>query len=326
MVEDIKRLESDSKHTSRKEVLLLYPKAALISGQSNPKGLCRLFNEVSKGSINFTLNFYEDLVYELSMNGSRIAEMPSNKDLADYDLVYQRKWRATPAPAASVATYLRSKNVPFIDQESYYHGSFNKLTQYSRMWALGLPFPKTVFASQKKLKNWIKTQLADTFTFPVIMKGVAAHRGEDNHLINSVSEAVDLVAKAPDIDFLIQEFIPNDGDYRIIVGGDEVLFVMHRQSPKGTHVSNAKGGKAVIVNKNVLSTAMLNAAIQAAKSLQRDIAGVDLVIDNSNGSFYILEVNPAPQIVDSPHEKEKAIALQDYFTKLMDRKAASEER
>lgn len=90
----------------------------------------------------------------------------------------------------------------------------------------------------------------------------------------------------------IQRFISHPGaDLRLFVLGDMVLAAMRRHSREGEWRCNiSQGGYAKAINPDPTISDM---AIQAARSCQAVIAGVDIIIDHDDQP-YILEVNPIP--------------------------------
>jgi glutathione synthase/RimK-type ligase-like ATP-grasp enzyme len=146
------------------------------------------------------------------------------------------------------------------------------------------------------------------------MKGLNATRGQDNYLVKSADELRARFAERPDTDFLLQEFLPNDGDYRIIVAGGQARFAMYRTPADGKHMNNtSQGGQAVLVNLGDVSRRILDDCITAAATFGRDFAGVDVVLHKDTGAYYFFEVNRSPQIESGMFVAEKAEVLAQYL-------------
>lgn len=90
----------------------------------------------------------------------------------------------------------------------------------------------------------------------------------------------------------LQEYIPHEGvDVRVFVVGDKILAAMHRYAPPKQWKTNiARGGKPVKINK--LDPYVEEIVLKAAKILECDIAGIDVIL--LRDSVYILEVNSQP--------------------------------
>jgi tetrahydromethanopterin:alpha-L-glutamate ligase len=89
----------------------------------------------------------------------------------------------------------------------------------------------------------------------------------------------------------LQQFVPNPGrDIRVFVVGEEALGAIYRISQTGSFISNlSQGGTAV---KCDITEEMQALAVNAAKAVGADFAGVDL-IEGEEGLF-VLEVNATP--------------------------------
>lgn len=299
-----------------KNILFLFSENCLKYKKANPYTLIDLMNEAGEASgVHYDYAFYERLMHVIGPDEAYILDTDSGKRLDDYNFVYHRRWGDAPEQAVACSIFLRKKGVAFADTEAYRPGSMDKLTQHWRLWENNLPVPHTVFVSSSRAVDWAANELADTFTFPVVIKSVNGTRGADNYLVESVEEAVGIIKGNPKKAFLIQEFIPNDGDYRVIVTGDTIPLLIYRQAAVGSHKNNTSlGGSATLADPRELSEPVRQACLKAAAAFKRDIAGVDLVFDKRDPSrFYFFEVNRSPQIEAASFSREKALALQEYF-------------
>ena len=298
-----------------KKILLLFTQRSVESGASDPQALCAALQAAAGNTTHYDFALYETLLHRIGPDAAIL--LADGTPLDEYDLVYQRRWQEAADQALSVAIYLRKKGVPYVDAESDFGGSISKLTQHWRMWEHDIPCPRTVFAAAPQLRDWVQSHLEQTFALPCIMKSTNGTRGNDNYLVHSVDDALDIVSRNPGMAFLVQEFIPNDGDYRAFVCGDQVALTIHRTRNVGSHKNNtSRGGNAELVSNTVLAPGVQQTCIKAAKTFGRDIAGVDVVFRKDNpAQYYIFEVNRAPQIDASSYTDAKAAAVQAYFTK-----------
>lgn len=295
---------------------MLFSRSAMEKKKANPKTLTALFNGAGS-SDDYTYHFacYDDLIHELGSEGAKIYDTVSGIDIADFDMVYHRRWGDCPEVGMSAGMYLRKKGVQQVDDEILREGAMNKLTQCWRFWEHELPFPKTVYVPAGHVQEWTRENLAKTFELPCIMKSTNGTRGNDNYLVRSSEEAVQIINDSPDIDYLFQEMIPNSGDYRVLVCDDSIRLVIHRSAVAGSHKNNTSlGATATLTDVSELSEDLQAASIAAAKAFKRNIAGVDAVLDSRDPSkFYFFEVNRSPQIEASSYSKEKVAALHAYF-------------
>ena len=93
--------------------------------------------------------------------------------------------------------------------------------------------------------------------------------------------------------FLLQEYIPNDGDYRLMLIGYQVLGGFKRQKKEERLVLSRSLGPSE--GLKTIPKAVKEEAEKACRALKVEIASVDMVIDKRNGKPVIIEVNEAPQ-------------------------------
>ena len=184
-------------------------------------------------------------------------------------------------------------------------GSFvrSKLAQNVQMQRLGLPIPKTVFCMNRTmLMNAINTYIG----YPCIIKDWKGSHGNDNYLIKSHEHLEEVLFGADEqINFIAQEHIPNDGDYRYLNIGNEELLI-HRSTLPGSHLSNtSQGGVAKIVDRTEVDQAVLGQANDYANKYEMTIYGADIIKHTQTQDYYFLEFNSQPQILTGAFLDEK---------------------
>jgi RimK family alpha-L-glutamate ligase len=139
------------------------------------------------------------------------------------------------------------------------------------------------------------------FVFPVIIKGSGGDRGTRVFKANNLEEMEGLVRKLRKSEtdegkrYMLQEYIPNDGDFRVLVLGEKVLGVMRRSSGKESEFRNnySAGGTVEVA---ILPENVLELAVKAAKVCGLAVAGVDVAFRNYDiNKPVIWEVNKGPQ-------------------------------
>jgi glutathione synthase/RimK-type ligase-like ATP-grasp enzyme len=96
------------------------------------------------------------------------------------------------------------------------------------------------------------------------------------------------------IAFLAQQYIPNDGDYRLLFFGSE-LVVRYRRNAAGGHLHNyAHGATMHSVPADDLPASAVAAARDIVQASGLTVAGIDMVIDSATGQYYFLEINAQP--------------------------------
>ncbi len=141
----------------------------------------------------------------------------------------------------------------------------------------GLPSPATGFLRTRGQATAFIAAHGDRAVF----KPVYGYDGNGIRLVESADE----LEEPP---YYLQEYVPNDEDYRVFVIGDDAVGAIRRTSPHLTHNIHQGGrGEAVAV-----TPAMARLAVAAARAVGADYAGVDLL--PAPVGFTVLEVNGTP--------------------------------
>lgn len=92
--------------------------------------------------------------------------------------------------------------------------------------------------------------------------------------------------------FIVQEFVRSSSRIRVFVIGDSAKAAITRPT-RWVGRFNIEGGSKKVLNP--IPKAVSTLSVNASKILGIDIAGVDVLVDDSTGKNYILEVNSAPR-------------------------------
>ena len=243
---------------------------------------------------------YEDISYLIQGSDVRVYDERNQIDLKDINILHFKNWASDSVHAAAIANYLKHHGVCFFNEEVNTGLAAGKLAQMCSLALHDLPVPDTYFLKKTRLKELLSNkQLPSGFEFPLIMKADEAAKGEDNYLVKNFEEAV-LILSAADTEkeFVIQSFLPNDGDYRVLfIGTGERPLVFHRQGVAGNHLNNtSQGGQGTFVDPAALPKQYIKIAREAAQIMKREICGVDLLVNKHSNEVYILEVNSTPAL------------------------------
>jgi ribosomal protein S6--L-glutamate ligase len=296
-----------------KRALLLFAKKSVDKGLAHPDDLAQLLSTHGDG-LEASAALFEDLLFSISEDSVEVVDMRNNRPLTDYDVIYFRYWGDAQGPALAAARFCKRKGIPFIDSEVLRPGSFNKITQYMNLQEAGVPFPKTlVAAAQHLLANYVHYG----FQFPLVLKSAGGTRGQDNYVARTEAQMREVLENNPDLTFVLQTFLPNDGDHRVVVMGDHVVMAIKRTASGDTHLNNtSQGGSAEVVPVESLPEEVRAHSVRAAQFFGRQVAGVDMVACTADGRWYCFEVNRAPQIEHASFEQQKAELLAAYLKRL----------
>lgn len=224
---------------------------------------------------------------------------------SDYEAVYLTSYLNRPEPAAALATILDSKDIRYVDGQIGRALSRSKLTEYTRLAAAGVSIPCTLGGSAKALLASSEV-IMENLTFPVILKRADADRGIDNYSVASLERLVEIIsAQKLSTIWIVQEFIPNDGFYRLSFYKDilsSVIFRAQHTREDGDmekqHLNKPAGGvNASIIEPSELTDDIIEEARKGCVVMNRQFAGVDVLVDSRTHKPYILEVNYNPQLV-----------------------------
>lgn len=285
---------------------VLFIKSATLSDATTSKDWEMLQNGIGRGlgeAVSVEVSTFSDLIFFANGKDSVISHAHKGYDIADFDLVVFRRVGDELEKAISAAQYLNSKNVPFIDKYLLTQGK-GKLAGVFIRTAHDLPVPKTFFATADAFLEAFQT--IKPFDYPFVLKADNGSKGRDNYLIDNEEVLASVLSKSAGLDMVAQEFIQNDGDYRLLVLNGKVELVIHRKGADGSHLNNtSQGGAAKLVDTSELPSGAVEDAIRAADLERLQVAGADIVIDNRNGNYYFLEVNRAPQLATGAFVEEK---------------------
>lgn len=305
------------------KILLLFANSSVRKGLADNEELSRLLNEASvevDQNVEIYTSFARSLSFFISNHDSVIFDHKNRLRLEDYDFVYFRKAGATLQQMLACAIYLRSHGVPFYDREIFHATSRNKLSQMFKLKDAGIPVPATLYCRHKKrMLRLVRKNYKDTFSFPLIAKATGGTRGDANYLVPNLEE-LDRIIRSERRHFLIQQYIPNNGDLRVLVGDYRVGGIIRRTADQGSHLNNtSKGAQAIWDDGEYISREVAHDVVQSAMVLGRDFAGVDVIFDKNTNDHYILEVNRAPQVEHASFPDKKARFLLDSILHSIDK-------
>lgn len=280
----------------------------------------------NKQAVQYKTVKFEKLLYEVNENETKIINTAdSDRDVADYSMIYVKSHWGYPEFAATLADYLIYRSKPFFDKELRNFTSRGKLSESMKLATHGIPVPH-LFAGLPKLLEKQADKIVDEIGFPFVFKAASADRGKENYFVSDI-ETFDLLLEKVDKTeiYLVQKFIPNDGFYRLnVFGHDAKLAIFRAQHPNNNplkkHLNKPFGGvNTEKIPMKSLPPELTQLAVRASIYMKRDIAGVDIIQDKTNGKCYILEVNSSPQLRTGSFIDEKATEFAKFIDKELKR-------
>ena len=256
---------------------------------------------VSYNKVTFDTETNEVILRPNLQNETQIGKMVEVKKADDYDVIFFRTTGKHWEEVDLVLNSIKREDVVVIDPlvRSGKPDMACKAWQMLQLKRAGIDVPKSVYGSLWYLYEVMEG--GKSFDFPVIVKGSGGDRGTrvfkaDN--LESLEKIVKDLRKSETDEgrrYMLQEFIPNDGDYRVLVLGDKVLGVMKRSSQNKNEFRNnfSAGGSVEVAD---LSEEIKQMAVKAAKFCGLAVAGVDVAFrDFDVKKPVIWEVNKGPQ-------------------------------
>ncbi len=173
---------------------------------------------------------------------------------------------------------------PFLSYKSYQQ-SFVKTT---------LPKLNTIPTfTATTLENLNKFIDDDILSFPFIAKPNHGSQGSDITIITSHDNLKNIRNISQ---YVFQNFIPNNGDYRVYVIGGVAVEIIKRTSSDKSFLNNiSQGATAQRVEDVELREILATIATQIATTMDLSICGIDIIQNTDNKLYYFLEVNTVAQ-------------------------------
>jgi len=285
-----------------KKILLIYRAKTDKSKKSATLFSEKIQNLTGKDCVVESCEISE-LFFEIDQDLMSIYHPTKGFNLSDFDLVVVRHIGPCHPEAHAIAVYCQSLGIKYTDTYLNRLLPDSKISSQFALFAGGIKdFPTTFYGPVSELKRRLP-ELGDT----AVLKDSNGSKGRLNFKITSSEQLQKNAEDNPDTFFVLQKFIPNNSDLRILVLNEESVLVIKRIGDSESHLNNtSQGGKAVIIPLSEVDAEILKTAERASKLLKLQVAGVDVVFDENTGEHYILEVNNAPQISSGSFLEEKA--------------------
>jgi RimK family alpha-L-glutamate ligase len=251
----------------------------------------RFIEESEKSNIDFSL-VYADEIDLLVSRDDRKSIRYQNNIVSLPDVLLARTGSATGNYNLSVLRQFERLNVLTLPNSDSIIASKDKMYANQILAQAGLPIPKTLLTRFPVESALVERQIG----FPCVLKVVTGSHGAGVYLCETPKQFEDLSELISSLDFrnsmIVQEYIKHSEgkDLRVIVIGGKVMGAMLRESTDGSFKANiSRGG---VGKPYEVDDEMEMLSIQVAKTLNLDIAGVDLLFHPDG--YRICEANSSP--------------------------------
>ncbi len=250
------------------------------------------FNEINQylliaaGSCGIKMNIVTNAECMAYISSNRSGVL-LHETLPDFVLFWDKDIR--------LAKHLELLGLPVFNSSYAIEACDDKRLTHILLQNKNIPMPKTIIApftydniGYNNLDFLVKAE--EELNYPFIIKEAYGSFGQQVYLVTSHEESEERIHKIGARPMLFQEFISmNAGsDLRLQVVGDQVIAAMLRYSVTGDFRANLTlGGK---MESYTPDTLQIELACKAAKALQLDFCGVDLLFGD-NEEPILCEVN-----------------------------------
>lgn len=259
--------------------------------QTRTEMFVRMFAKYSS-HWRYDVVWYDEV--DIFASSQAVSILIDRKDVSQYDIIWFRNHEGKEDIAVAVSDYIRAihNNIIVINAVSAKNYTPNKLHQVLQAHSAGIDIPTTVYCTRRS--SYLETQ-AKLNTTTWVTKQKDGARGENSYLIRSEAEYNNFVDKHPDVDnFILQEFLPNDGDYRFNVFGDQVVNCIKRtrNHPESEFRNNVVDSKKQLVSLASIPQVVLDHCTKFAQICGYQVSALDWILYND--VWYMLEINHAP--------------------------------
>jgi len=226
------------------------------------------------------------------------------KDLKQYDYVWiQSGWNTTHM-AYLLHLYLKSQKIPHNKTNAH----STKLSDIFSLASKDILVPNTFFHNGLRINNENISDIEKICKLPCIYKTSLGSLGSHVYLIDKKTDIEKTIKENGKYNrYIFQEFIPNAFDYRVVISNGKSTSVCKRTRVTDKYRNNvALGASEDFINVKNVSKEILDLAVQSAKALKLNWAGVDVVTDTDTGRNYVLEVNRRPGLTTKSTEISSA--------------------
>lgn len=203
------------------------------------------------------------------------------------------------------------KKIPVNDPVYAEHNlSSEKVSQMIFLALKGIPAPDSLLCTSESFYS-NEEAILNQITFPCVVKSNGS-QGRLVWKVNTKEKLKRLLFKHNTL-MLVQEYIPNTFDIRVLTYGEEILGAFKRSGGDSFYNNVSRGGTTENIE---LTPEEKRMSISAAKACGVDFAGVDII--RSERGPLVIEVNSGPQIMG--FERQTGINVPSEIAKIISRR------
>jgi RimK family alpha-L-glutamate ligase len=283
-----------------------------------------LLEMMGEHSFYYELGNFQSMEFFIAKNDTRI--LCEKAPLSQYDSVYIKRAGKYQQIATLIARYFQKRGIPFVDTHHVFGSINGKLAQMFVLAESGLPVPKTYFSPSYSKEKLLRAE--KFLSLPIVAKKILSRQGKGVFLVRTREELLSLLDNVDREKLILQEFIPNQSDFRVFITGTIVgaLEERTRQNTEDFRNNASLGGKEVYSDPKLISHPLKALALRAAKVLHIEVAGVDIVISSKNKRMYLFEVNRSPGFTPEDPKSTEIVSLFNYLCQIKKSSSTSQKK
>ena len=209
------------------------------------------------------------------------------RNIEDYDFLFFGFISSFTQTFKPLIEFIKEKKIPYLQYGNCVDID-HKVFEMNLIKRLGYSYIPTIMCS--KLYNVNLNYIKEKIGFPCVVKPINGSNGRGVYKVeNEKSLKKRIKESAP---ALVQKYIENQGDFRVILLKNKVVLVSKRVSENEEEFRNnaSLGGK---IYKSEIPDNVKNILEIISTYLPYDIVGADVIFDK-DGNYYILEMNSGP--------------------------------
>lgn len=251
----------------------------------------RLVDTATKMGLKGEVVLHPTVDIIVSKEGRRSIRV-KNKVVDIPDIMIPRTGSGTGYFGFAILRHLERLGVKTVNSSISIENTKDKLYAHQIFAEQNIPTPKTMLVKHPINANLVAKEIG----WPAVVKIMAGSYGKGVYQVTSKERFKDFMDFAHGIKsdeaIIVQEYIdtkPGE-DLRVFVVGNKVLGAIKRSSQDGSFKANiSRGGKAEVYP---VTDEISNIALSVCKSLELEVAGVDLLFGKDG--FLVCEANSAP--------------------------------
>ncbi|WKZ23964.1 MAG: hypothetical protein QY312_04355 [Candidatus Dojkabacteria bacterium] len=278
----------------------------------NPPLKLREVQKKLNSSVRLIRGNYKDI--EVIIVNKSVRILHKKKDMRRFDFVWISGSWSKRDIAKSISLYLSHYSCAHTLVEE---GSGSSKLVDMVLFALGeLPQPRSYYCISSEYSKRLN-EIEIVCQFPLIAKDTRGTFGKHSFLARNSKELKRKLFQIPEnIDFVFQEYIPNDFDWGIIIGGGKLLSAekSFRNKNSESFMNHAAGGATeVFLPLEKVPEKVVTIAKQANTLLSLAWSRSDILISSQTGKAYILETNRSPRMTSNSMEVDAFAAYINSF-------------